>query len=162
MSRLPRWLRSSDHGVAAVAFALTFPILLYLFAGVTDFGLVFFRQSCLSTALAAGAQYAVLQDQASGAVTESNIQTVMQNAATQAMANVSVSAVAACYCITGTATTAWNTNNPISCSGTCSGGVSVQKYVYLTLTTNYQAIMPGFSKLAGTTTLRKTAWIPLQ
>lgn len=154
-----RPLRRHVRGVAAVEFALTFPIILYLFAGVTDFGLYFYRDSCISTAMAAAAQYALVQDE-SGGVVAANVQTVLQNAVAQNMRQASVTTTAACYCVSGSATTAWNTNTPVSCNGSCATGA--QKYIYLTVTYTNQALMPGLSKLHPSTPIPKQMWLPLQ
>lgn len=153
--------RRARRGVAAVEFALTFPVVLYLFAGVTDFGFVDHEQIGMSGAVSAAAQYAELTDQnSSGSLTAANVQTVMQNAAAQSMPNVTVTATAACYCITGTATTSWNTTSPTSCNVTCAGAPNTMKYMYLSLRTTYNAIFP--MSMVGSPTLSKTTWIPLQ
>jgi Flp pilus assembly protein TadG len=161
---LLRWGSLSGRGIAAVEFAMTLPILVFFLAGVTDFGIVYYRQSCLSNAVAAGAEYALLKDQQSPPVTAANIQTVMQNAAAQSMPNATVTATATsptlCYCITGTSPS--STMTATTCGATCASGGTAGKYVQLTLTHNYSAILPTYSMLAGTTTLSQSAWVPLQ
>jgi len=159
MKSLQRWWTGAGRGVAAVEFALTFPVILYLFAGVTDLGLVYYRQCALSTAVGAAAEYALLQDQNSGGVTEANVRTVLSGVAAQSMPNASVTPAAACYCVSGTATTAWSTTDTsVSCSSACATG---SKYAYLSLSTSYTPILP-WSMLSSPTTLSKTAWIPMQ
>jgi len=164
MRALLRWCVFAVRGVAAVEFAITLPILLFFMGGVTDFGIVYYRQSCLWTAVAAGAQYASLTDQRSPPVTAANVQTVMQNAAAQAMPGLTVTATASnpavCYCITGSSPS--STLTSATCGTTCAAGGTAGKYVQLTLTHNYTPILPALSKLVGTQTLTKTAWVPLQ
>jgi Flp pilus assembly protein TadG len=163
MKPLLRWCAFAGRGVAAVEFAITLPILLYFMGGITDFGLIFYRQSCLSTAVAAGAQYASLIDQRSPPVSAATVQTVMRNAATQAMPNVTTTATVAgpaCYCITGSSPNS-TMGSAVTCGSTCTTGTAT-KYVQLTLTSSYTPILPLLSQVIGTQTLSKTAWVPLQ
>jgi Flp pilus assembly protein TadG len=165
MKKFLRWCAFAGRGVAALEFALTLPILMYFMGGVTDFGIVYYRQSCLSTAVAAGAEYASLTDQRSPPVTAANVQTVMQNAATQTMPNVTTTptvAGPACYCITGSSPSSTMGTTSVTCGSTCATGGTAQKYVQLTLTTTYTPILPLLSRVIGTQTLTKTAWVPLQ
>ncbi|HUB10733.1 MAG TPA: TadE family protein [Acetobacteraceae bacterium] len=165
---LCHWSKRRSRAVAAVEFALTFPAVLYFFAGVTDFGLVYSRQIGLSAAVAAGAQYAALTDQGQVGVSTANVQTVMQNVAAQTIPGASVTASAACYCITGDATTAWTTSSPSAvCTGSGTGACSgtgnppnTLRYMQVSLSSTYSAILPVFS-MVGSPTLSQTTWIPL-
>jgi Flp pilus assembly protein TadG len=164
MKSLLRWCAFAGRGVAAVEFAITLPILLYFMGGITDFGIVYYRQSCLSTAVAAGAEYASLTDQRSPPVSAATVQTVMQNAATQAMPNVTTAATVvgpACYCITGSSPSS-TMGSAVTCGSACATGGTAGKYVQLTLTSTYTPILPLFSRVIGAQTLSKTAWVPLQ
>jgi Flp pilus assembly protein TadG len=164
MKTLLRWCRFAARGVAAVEFAITLPLLVILLGGVTDFGIIYYRQSCLSTAVAAGAQYANLIDQRSPPVSATNIQNVMRAAAAQSMSNASVTPTASnpalCYCITGASPS--STLTAATCGAACASGGTAGKYVQLTLTTNYTPMFPALSRVIGTQTLSKTAWVPLQ
>lgn len=166
MKALLCWCRFAGRGVAAVEFAIALPILLLFLGGVTDFGIVYYRLSCLSAAVAAGAQYASLTDQRSSTVTAANIQTVMTDAAAQSMAGASVTPTASdpalCYCITGSSPS--STLTATTCGNTCTSGGTAGKYVQLTLTHNYTPLLPFFSTMSayGTTPLTKSAWVPLQ
>jgi Flp pilus assembly protein TadG len=167
MKTLLRWCALAGRGVAALEFAITLPILMYFMGGITDFGIIYYRLSCLSTAVAAGAEYASLTDQRSPpgpALTAANVQTVMQNAATQSMPNVTTSATVvgpACYCITGSSPNSTMGTSSVTCGSTCTNGTA-QKYVQLTLTSTYTPILPLLSRVVGAQTLTKTAWVPLQ
>lgn len=162
MKALLRWCGCSGRGVAALEFAITLPIVLALFGAVTDFGLAFYSKSCLASAVSAGAEYAILIDQRAQTLTTANIQTVMQDALAQSLPNATVTPSAACYCVTGSSTSSWNTNVPVSCltGTTCATGYS--KYVQLTLSYNYNAMLPAYSLMSDTTTLTESAWVPLQ
>jgi Flp pilus assembly protein TadG len=152
-------------GVAAVEFAITVPILMLFLGGVTDFGLAYYSESCLSTAVAAGAEYANLTDERGETLTAANIETVMQNAAAQSLPNASVTATATspslCYCMTGSPPKSTLTA-AASCTATCAAGGTPSKYVQLTLTYNYHAFLPVYSTMAGTTPLTQSTWVPLQ
>jgi Flp pilus assembly protein TadG len=165
MKTLLRWGRFAARGVAAVEFAITLPILLLFMGGVTDFGIIYYRQAGLSAAVAAGAQYANLTDQLSPPVTAANIQTVLTAAAAQSLgSNITVIATASnpatCYCITGSSPSSTVTST--ACGSTCTSGGTAGKYVQLTLSTNYAPMFPLLSQITGTQTLSKTAWVPLQ
>jgi Flp pilus assembly protein TadG len=165
MMTLLRWCRLAARAVAAVEFAIALPLLVLFMGGVTDFGIIYYRQSGLSTAVAAGAEYASLTDQRSPPVTEANIQTVMTAAAAQSLgSNITVTSTASnpatCYCITGTSPS--STLTSATCGTTCTSGGTAGKYVQLTLSTNYAPIFPLLSMVSGTQTLSKTAWVPLQ
>ena len=165
MKTLLRWTTSAARGVAALEFAIVLPILVLFMGGVADFGIIYYRQSCLSTAVAAGAEYASLTDQRTPPVSAANIQTVMTAAAAQALgSSVTVTSTASnpatCYCITGSSPS--STLTSATCGSSCASGGTAGKYVQLTLSTNYKPMMPALSQLVGTQTLSKTAWVPLQ
>lgn len=163
MKRLLRWCGFSGRGVAAVEFALTLPVLMAFLGAVTDFGIVYYVQSCLSTAVAAGAAYATTTYQNTGSVTAANIQTVMTGAAAQSLPTFTVTASATnpatCYCLTGSSPN--STLTSATCGSACTSGTAT-KYTQLTLTTTYSAILPAYSMLGGTTSLSESTWVPLQ
>lgn len=144
------------------------PVLFAFLGGITDFGLVYYYQTCLTNAVAAGAQYAMLTDQSGGTLTSDNIRTVMQSVAQQSMgSSASVTPTAGdptrCYCVSGTSPTLTiNAGSPVACNSTCPSGGAAQKFVQLSLSYNYRAIFPFYSMLAHSTTLSQTAWVPLQ
>lgn len=164
MNAARRWSRRRDRGVAAIEFAVTLPILLAFLGGVTDFGISYYAQDCLSSVVAAGAGYATLADQSTGSVTAANIETAMQGAASQSLptftVTVSASDPTACYCITGTSPASQIT--AATCGSACLSGGIAGKYVELTASTTYNPILPSYSMLTGTTALSKSAWVPLQ
>ncbi|HVC62348.1 MAG TPA: TadE family protein [Acetobacteraceae bacterium] len=164
MNALLRWCGCAGRGVAAIEFAITLPILLLFLGGVTDFGIVYYRQISLSSAVAAGAEYAMLADQRGQTLTQATMQTVMQNAAAQTLPGGTVTATATnpavCYCMTGSSPSSVLT--AVTCGSYCASGAAAAKYVQLSLAYNYDAILPIYSQLAATTTLTASTWVPLQ
>lgn len=65
--RLPARVRS-DHGAELVEFALVLPMLLLIFGGIIDFGLIMQRQQVVTNAAREGARLAVLPGYSTGDV----------------------------------------------------------------------------------------------
>ncbi|HUN42563.1 MAG TPA: TadE/TadG family type IV pilus assembly protein [Acetobacteraceae bacterium] len=167
-------VRCARRGVAAVEFALTFPIMLYLFSGVTDLGFAYFREVALSNAVSAAAQFAEVTDQDTMQLAGNNpqsqgttvhatdIETALRNAAAQTMPGVTVTPQVACYSVSVSATS-WPTNNTsaIPCDGTtCVTSATTIKYVEINLSTVYNGLLPFWSKVESPT-LSQTTWVPL-
>jgi Flp pilus assembly protein TadG len=55
-----RMVRRSERGNALIEFALVLPLLLIIFAGIVDFGLLFQRSEVVTNAAREGARIAVL------------------------------------------------------------------------------------------------------
>lgn len=166
MMALLRWCGFNRRGVVAVEFAITLPIVLFFLGGITDFGLAYYSQSCLASAVAAAAEYALLADQRGQTLTQTSIQTVLTNAAAQSLPNATVTATATnpalCYCMTGSSPNTTMNTTAVTCGSSCASGGTASKYVQLTLSYNYNAILPLYSTMASTTTLSQSAWVPLQ
>lgn len=143
MIGLRRRLRRRDRGVAAVEFAVAAPVMLFFLGGIVDFGMIYYGQSRVSAGVAAGAQYAILTG---ATVTQSNIQTLVQNAAGLSNLTVTVTGLSptACYCVSGTppATVA------ATCGTNCANGAAAGTYAFITATYAYQPIMPAYSRLS--------------
>lgn len=158
-------VRRARRGAVAVEFALTFLPILYLFAGVTDLGLEYYREVGLSNTVAAASAYAEATDQSTQLVTEANIKTALQNAAAQSMPGMTVTPGAACYSISVTATS-WtaSSSNLVPCSspaGACVTSATTIKYAEITLSTVYNSPLPSGLSIAGSQTLSTLAWVPL-
>lgn len=157
--------RRARRGAVAVEFALTFLPILYLFAGVTDLGLEYYREVGLSNTIAAAAAYAEATDQSTQSVTEANIETALQNAAAQSMPGMAVTTGAACYSISVTATSWTSTSsNLVPCSspaGACVTSATAIKYAKITLSTVYHSPLPSGLSIAGSQTLSTLTWVPL-
>jgi Flp pilus assembly protein TadG len=140
------------RGVAAVEFALVCTLLLILLGGITDYGLALLDKSRLANAVAQGVQYAFLNP----ASTSSQIQTVVQSSSPLTGVAATVTGPA-CYCITGTTTP--TLTSPTTCTTACADGTQPGTYYVISANYSYNAILPGFSGLIGTTTLSEAATV---
>jgi len=157
--------KRTDAGVAAVEFAFLVPILLILFTGVVDISQMLYAYYRLDQAVAAGAQYAVLNaanvTSTSGAALATSIATVVENANGTAWANdavvvnngptVTVTSGTATsggtasnadeyYCVTGTPPS-WTWGTGYTSQSSCTGGDTAGKYVTVTASYNYVPIV---------------------
>jgi Flp pilus assembly protein TadG len=168
MNAVLRWCRRPTRAVAAIEFAVTLPILLFFLGAVTDFGISYYAQGCLSSVVAAGAAYATTTEATdssmAAATLQSNIESAMRGAAKQSLPAFAVTVLASdpsqCYCITGTSPNSQVTS--ATCGVACGGGGTASQYVQLTVSTTYKPMLPSYSMLTGTQTLQKSAWVPLQ
>jgi len=155
-----------QRGIAAVEFALVAPVLLMIFGGIADFGLIMVGKSQLSDSVDQGIQYAL----ASGpSVSGTKIKSLVQAAAPLAGLVPSVTATVtgpACYCTSGTpvalVTPSTALTGSYTCTGTCAGsGAAPGAYIIVTATYSYQPIMPFYSQLS-TTTVSETVTARLE
>jgi len=72
----PRQLKS-EHGAAAVEFALVLPVLALLLFGVIEFGLLMFNKAVLTNAAREGARFGIVS--ATPRKTDSEIEDVVKN-----------------------------------------------------------------------------------
>lgn len=168
MTKLRSLLFKSRSGIAAIEFAFIVPILLVLLMGAVDISQMLFAYYRLDQAVAAGAQYAVLNaanvNSTSGATLASNIATIVSNADGSAWANDSVvvnngpsvtitngnsqssgtlANADSCYCPSGTAPSlTWG--SAVICSMACGAGSNAGlsgKYVTVTASVAYTPIL---------------------
>jgi Flp pilus assembly protein TadG len=173
---LPRSLRLAGclrdrRGIAAVEFALVFPVMMLFLGGVVDFGLAYYGQSCLANAVAAGAEYAVVTGTG---VSNTSIQSMVQavggltgaGGASQVVATVTGPA---CYCVAGTTMTSASsspcnappsTTSPVAGSS-CTGSGTYGTYVIINATYTFHGILSNYSKLA-TAQIKDSATVQLQ
>ena len=143
-------------GVAAVEFALVCTLLLIMLGGITDYGLAILDKSRLANAVAQGVEYAYLHPSS----TSSQVQTVVQGSSSLTGVTATVtgpvptSGPAVCYCIAGTPPAL---SAAATCSTNCADGSKPGTYVGISATYSYNAILPGFSRLTGTTTITESA-----
>lgn len=153
---IQRWLsraaslRRSEHGNAALEFALASPILLVLLVPMADLGIAFSEQIQVQQAAEAGAQYALLHGYDSSKIS---------GAVTAATTLTSVSAAPApsqsCGCPTGSAITA------ASCGSTCGDGEAAGSYVFVNAQASYTPQLP-YSVLGSGVTLTAQATVRVQ
>ena len=94
-------------------FALAAPLLLLLLAGVLDYSLALRTAIAVSDAARAGAHYGSLSQ--ANARDTAGIQAAAHNAVPN-LTGMTVTAARSCKCANGSA---------VSCTGTCSGAISV-------------------------------------
>jgi Flp pilus assembly protein TadG len=149
------WSRDT-RGVAAIEFAIIAPLLLIMFGGITDFGLLTAGQSQLANAVAQGAQYALSQGPS---VTAASVQTVVSAGAARSGLKATVTVVAstpACYCVTGEPAALVTPSTALTGSNTCTGTCPTPQAApgaFMTITASYvyQSLMPLYSHLANPT-----------
>jgi len=181
-------LLRSRRGIAAVEFALIAPFIVWLLIFTVDCTLYLFTTLQLSNAVAAGAEYALVNGQAVSpnsagcstttppcltvATLRANIKTIVQNATSPALAAPTVyyntsSATAgdsdtifySCYCPNSAAAAAAQTAS--TCSTACADGTQPGSYVAIQASTTFTPIFPGDQWLAAGT-ISNTAWVRVQ
>jgi Flp pilus assembly protein TadG len=144
-------LRASRRAVAALEFALTAPFLLILLGGVTDFGFALWDKAKLADAVAIGAQYAYLN---AGTGSASSVQTLVGTTSGLSGSSVSVTGPTS-YCLAGTPPALVSPTTP------CADGTAPGKYMTITASYAYPAILPAYSMLSGKT-LTESATVRIQ
>ncbi len=184
--RLPARLWRRRQGTAAIEMALIAPLLLTLFAGIIDFARVYDQEIELSSAVAAAAQYALinvasinsggaatLASMLSGIVANSNgtnwagATVTVNNGATNTLTNgtPTSSGTAAnansCFCPTGTSPAAWSFGAVATCGSACAGGTLAGKFVTIAGTRAFNAIFGNYG-LIGNITLHQSIVVQAQ
>jgi Flp pilus assembly protein TadG len=147
------------RAVAALEFALVAPVLLMFFGGAVDLGLAVWSQSCVASAVAQGAQYAVRTQLGGTNVTQAQIQAVVQAASTLSGVSATSTTVPAYYCVSAATTPA--TLSSSSSGTTCADGTKAALYVHVVGSYTYTPVVPGFDKLANLT-ITESTWARLQ
>jgi Flp pilus assembly protein TadG len=169
--------RGQDRGTAMVEFALLAPVFLIAFAGTVDLGNAMYTQIRLESALAAGANYALLPaslsqvNSTNGGTLASNIASIVtgNNPGTQPNATVVVNngpratvtsgtpgsgGTAAnanyCYCPTGS-TPSWTWGASVSCGNACTGGGTAGQFVTITASYSFTPFFPIYGFVQGGT-----------
>lgn len=156
------------RGAAAVEFAMIAPIFCVLLAASVDFGGVLYTQLKLDSAVAAGANYAQVNNanvsSANGAALATNVANIVRTSEGAAYADgmvvvndgpsVTITGGAAssggaptpadsCYCPTGSgATFAWGAAS--ACGASCPGAGIAGKFVTITVTRTYTPIFMSY------------------
>lgn len=184
-----RLLRASvsigEAGIAAVEFAFLVPVFLVLMMGVIDMGQLLYDYYQLDQAVAAGAQYAVLNaanvTSAQGAQVANSIATAVENANGTSWANDTITVnngptatytggtlttggVAAnaddFYCLTGSAP-AWTWGTAYTTQVSCSGGGTAGKFVTITASFSYAPYL-NFYAFIGSKSLTQSAVVQVE
>jgi Flp pilus assembly protein TadG len=159
----------ANRGVAAVEFALYSVVFLPLLAGTTDVGMLIYTHFQLDAAVAAGAQYAVVNaanvNSSSGASLATSIATLVANTQGSGWANSTVvvnngpsaavtsgsasssgtaSNADSYYCPSGTPGS-WTWGSAVAAGASCTGGGTAGKFVTVAASRTYSSIFPGIS-----------------
>lgn len=173
------------RGTAAVELALISPMLMILFAGIVDFGRVYQQEMELSAAVAAAAQYALINAANINSTNASSLAATMSgivangNGAAWAGATVTVNAgptssvaggvttgsgtaanANSCWCPTGNSTS-WGWGVAATCGTSCAGGTLAGKFVTITGTRSFTAVFSNYG-LIGNSTLHQSAMVQAQ
>jgi Flp pilus assembly protein TadG len=147
-----RLLRRCRRAVAALEFAGVAPVLLVVLGGTVDFGLANYNRTALANAVAAGAEYGLLQG---SSVSVANVKTLVQNASFLTGVVATVPALA-CYCVTGfppTQTSATcapaGTKSTAANSTTCADGSFAGYYMSISANYAYTGMLGLFSDPSG-------------
>jgi Flp pilus assembly protein TadG len=170
MKLLSERLARECRCIAALEFALLAPVFVMVFAGVVDIGNALYTWSRLESALAVGANYALVNagkvNSSNGAALASTIATLVStsNAGTAADVTVVVdngpttvitngtpvaSGTAAnansCYCPTGSPPSSWAWGSVVTCGNTCAGSsTTAGKFVTITASYNFTAFFASY------------------
>ena len=129
------------RGASAVEFAMIASFLSIIMLNVVDIAIFMFRKMELTSAVRAGAQYALVHD----APTDANIQTVVENATNTTGMTVTIDSNV-CGCADGTT---------ITCAtGSCaSGNIHYYTSISATMTPDW-IFLPGTKAMTSTVTIR--------
>ncbi len=185
LALLRKGLLERRDGTAAVELALVAPVMLTLLAGIIDFARVYDQEIELSSAVAAAANYALinaaninsgnaatLAASLSGIVANSNgaawagATVTVNNGATSAVSNGTTTSSGtasnanSCWCPTG-GSAAWGWGTAATCGSACAGGTLAGKFVTITGTRSFTTIFGGYG-LIGNTTLHQSSIVQAQ
>jgi Flp pilus assembly protein TadG len=165
MNKLFRFLRRRGRAVAAVEFAIAAPTMLIFLGGVVDFGLAYYDQGRVIAGVGAGAEYALLNNQAvianASTSQSTTIPNIVQSASGLTGMQVTVTGLSptVCYCVSSGSPPTLTAQS--SCTATCSNGAPAGYYVFITGSYTYQSMLPGYSKLVNPT-ITETATVQIQ
>lgn len=150
-------LRHDRRAVAALELALVAPVLLAMFASLTDFTLALSDRMRIAGAVAAGTVYAFNQGQllagSPQSVSAADVQSEVQGSTNLAGVAVSVTGPTL-YCVTNAALSTGHAGTK------CANGSLPGTYVVITASYHYTPMLPLYS-MAAPTTLSETASVRL-
>lgn len=165
MIRLLALLRADTRAVAAVEAGITLSVLLVpVLAAIVGAGQGLTLQYRLDRATHMGLLYA--WGTPTGAATTANVVSAAQAgfgtaSSTSTAPTASISASLACYCLDQTGTRTGSTTTTVSCTGTCSGGQVLGKWITVTATSSFTPLLVG-SWGGGAWTLKNTSTARIQ
>lgn len=145
-------LNLGRRGVVAIEFAVMGALLLLLLVGGVDLGIAFYEQMAVQTAAEAGAQYVTVNG-----FSVAGINNAVANSSTTTTTTITASPAPSQFCGCPGA----GGISAISCTSTCTGGVTPSKYVRIdTTATHWVAFSQGFLPSPFTLTGSATVRIP--
>lgn len=134
-------LLKRSNGNVALEFALALPVFFLLLSGVINYGLILANQNLVNGVASAGMLYAF-----GNSSTASLVKTTMDNSTTNlgplTTHPLTTTATTFCKCLTGTTPIG---AVPPTCSGTCTDGSAVPKYVTVTAQSQVDLIALDFT-----------------
>ncbi len=118
-------LVADRSGNVMIEFALALPVLVLLLVGLLDLGSFSLQKSAMLQGARAGAQYGIV---ASGET--ANINATARTAT--GLASVTASTTLFCECTAGTT---------VSCSTTCSGSLTLKRYLTVSTTKPFDSVL---------------------
>lgn len=140
MSNPLKGLLRDVRGLAAVEFALCFPVLLVALAGLGDFSLAYWTKGLLANSVAQGAQYALLTGPQ---VSTLSVRDIVRQKLRLSVSDVDVSQPS-CKCVSGTPATA----RQQTCGVPCLSGSLPGTYMTISARYTYTSLSPLYSQLA--------------
>ena len=130
INKIRQTLLGSRSGNVAISTGLIAPVLILIFSGVVDLGRAFYDATSLTSAVHAGAQYALRAPNS-----DPQIKQTVKDASTLSGQDVTVDVRRFCECPDGFAT---------SCTATCSNG-NLRRFVEVSATVPFSKIMTSSS-----------------
>lgn len=152
-------LLRNRRGMAALEFAFACPMLLMMAGAAVDLGLAVWSQSCLASAVAQGAEYAVRTQLGGTNVTKDQIKAVVEASSSLSGVSGTNTTVPGYYCLTVTNGSPSLTSS--SQGANCADGTKAALFVQVVGSYTYTPIAPGMDQLTNMT-ITASAWARLQ
>ena len=145
-----RQSRSRSQGQTLVEFALVFPLLMLLFMGILDMGLLVFQYNAISDAARNGVREAIVHQDCSAiaARASSSAQTIDLSSASAIQVTIYKDRVVSA--------------NPDTCPGPLGGGYGIGYLAEVRVQATYHAITPIISQIIGPITMSSTSRLPIE
>ncbi len=155
-----------NAGVAAVELALVTPVFTMLLIGVADFSMAYHRLMQLSSALAAGAQYAFTKGQTdSGSTLTTEVKTFVNAVTAVSLSSVTATynnglSATSCYCVSGSGPTY---SAAMTCGAACTdgSGSTAGKFISISGSFSYTALF-SLDQVFFTNAFQQTVTVRLQ
>lgn len=144
--------RRRGRGQTLVEFALTIPIVIFMFMGIFDLGRAVYQINALSDAARNGVREAIVNQDCTAITTR----------AKSAAPAVDLSAANAIAITVYKSAMPVNTPTPDTCTGGLAGNYGIGWLAEVKATTTFNAITPMISQIIGPMSLSSTARLPIE